>query len=57
MRFYTKTKKKKITVLLSTFDVDSLLYIKVVRKHKTSLVRRSIYFREQYYAFRNQLRV
>jgi len=24
-------------------------------KHKTSLVRTSIYFREQYYAFRNQL--
>jgi len=57
MQLYTEN-EKKITVLLSTFGVDNIVLYKscVCCKHKTSLVRCSDYFREQYYAFRNQLR-
>jgi len=41
--------------LTSTRRNNIALYKCEYCKHKTSLVRTSIYFREQYYAFGNQL--
>jgi len=64
MRFYTKNEKKNkklqfyYQLLTSTCNNIALYKSCVYCKHKTSLVRRSVCFREQYYfyAFRNQLR-
>jgi len=62
MQLYTKNEKKKKKLqfyyqLLALIRDNIALYKSCVYyKHKTSLVRCSDYFREQYYAFRNQLR-
>jgi len=43
--------------LLASIRNNIALYKSCVYcKHKTNLIRRSVYFREQYYTFRNQLR-
>jgi len=57
MRLYTENEKKNYDFIINFWRrlVTTLLYIKVVCKHKTSLVRCSDYFRKQHYAFRNQL--
>jgi len=59
MRFYTENEKKKIKLqfyyqlLTSTHNNIALYKSCVYCKHKTSLVRHSVYFMEQYYVFRN----
>jgi len=57
--FIRKTKKKKklqFYYRLLTSTCNNIALYKSC-EHKTSLVRTSIYFREQYYAFGNQLGV
>jgi len=60
MQLYTENEKKKkkkqfcYQLLALTRNNIALYKSRVYCKHKTSLLR---YFREQYYTFRNQLRV
>jgi len=62
MRFYTENEKKiKNYSFIINFwrrhaTTIALYKSCVYCKHKTSLVRRNVYFKEQYYAFRNQLK-
>jgi len=62
VRDFIRKTKKKIKNYSFIIDfwrrlVTTLLYIKICEycKYKTSLVRTNIHFREQYYAFGNQL--
>jgi len=59
MQLYTENGKKNYSSIIDFWrrlvTIIALYKSCVYCKQKTSLVRSSDYFREQYYAFRNQL--